>query len=51
MVCFSRRLLKKVYSPGRERSIREISLTLVKNGTTWELVELEAGISGIVILA
>ena len=42
MVCFSRRLLKKVYPLCREANW-EISLTLVKNGTTWELVELEAG--------
>ena len=42
MVRFSRRLLKKVYPLCREANW-EISLTLVKNGTTWELAELEAG--------
>lgn len=41
-VRFSRRLLKKVYPLCREANW-EISLTLVKNDTTWELVELESG--------
>ena len=41
-VRFSRHLLKKVYPLCREANW-EISLTLVKNGPTWELVELEPG--------
>lgn len=41
-VRFSRELLKKVYPLCREANW-EITLTLVNNGTTWELVQLEAG--------
>lgn len=41
-VRFSCRLLKKIYPLCREANW-EICLTLIKNGTTWELVELESG--------
>jgi len=41
-VRFSRRLLKKIYPLCREANW-EITLTLVKSGATWELVELEPG--------
>ncbi len=41
-VRFSRGLLKKVYPLCREANW-EITLTLIKNGTTWELIQLEAG--------
>jgi len=41
-VRFSPRLLKKVYPLCREANW-EITLTLLKNGRAWELVELESG--------
>jgi len=41
-VRFSRGLLKKVYPLCRDANW-EITLTLIENGTTWELIQLEAG--------